>query len=577
MLGIEQDISTIHGLMMNHKNYQTKIKLIQRQKCKKYNVEGTLCSYILEQYESVILEKTLMFLETRGMSLKYIVMIFDGFMIPNQDFTPELLADINEYIFKTMINDLYIPAIFLNKPMNPIDVTKLSIDEKELKKQKITAWYNATKIELEKSLCRINQPLQYLITNETVNSVYILAKPELMERFSERNCQGTYFIKQWLDDPTKIKYESIDFLPPPKVCPDNIYNLWTGFEIEKIDDPPDQQIDHKLPTIGSELLKKLVSIVSGNNLEMETYIMNILANLIQRPADPAPVSLVITGLEGTGKNVFSDLLKVLIGKKYSFETADLENEVFCRFKYNVMNKLLLIINEANENETFKYEQKLKHWIGNGKVVSIETKGNKPIDVPLYMFILLITNNMINPVPITATDRRYTITVCSEEYRMNETFFGQTVDTLNDLKNVKAMFNYLKTFKITVKNWGNERPITKLYRKIQSYCFEKLIKGLRNLVLVDWEDTTENIKWYSNESLEIEFNMTKHDNLGIKIRDKKSLGLNIEPKKQNQMRGWDINRTEVYDWLKSKGYIYTHEKIIKECNILDDVPVDKEFE
>jgi hypothetical protein len=185
--------------------------------------------------------------------------------------------------------------------------------------------------------------------------------------------------------------------------------------------------------------------------------------------------------------------------------------------------------------------------------------------------------MINPVPITATDRRYTITVCSEEYRMNETFFGQTVDTLNDLKNVKAMFNYLKTFKITVKNWGNERPITKLYRKIQSYCFEKLIKGLRNLVLVDWEDTTENIKWYSNESLEIEFNMTKHDNLGIKIRDKKSLGLNIEPKKQNQMRGWDINRTEVYDWLKSKGYIYTHEKIIKECNILDDVPVDKEFE
>jgi hypothetical protein len=561
MLELEQEMKQVYHCMMNHKDYQKKINSLKKRKNKKYNVEGSLCSYILEQYESVILEKTLLFLEERGIPLKYVVMIFDGFMLPNEHYTPELLVDINEYIFKTLMNDLYIPATFLIKPMNPIDVSKLSVDEKELKKQIKIEWYKTTKDELEKTLCRITQPLQYLILDPDTKSVYILAKNELMERFSERNCQGSYFIKDWLDDPTKRKYQSIDFLPPPKVCPENIYNLWSGFEIESTDDPID-------PTIGENLLKKLVGIISGNHSGMETYIMNILANLIQRPADPPPISLVITGLEGTGKNVFGDLLKVLIGKKYSFETADLENEVFCRFKYNVMNKLLLIINEANEHETFKYEQKLKHWIGNGKVVSIETKGNKPIDIPLYMFILLITNNMINPVPLTATDRRYTISVCSEEYRMNETFFGGVVDTLKELENIKAMFNYLKVFPITIKNWGTERPITKLYRKIQAYCFEKLVKGFRQLILNDW-DTSENTKWYSNESLEIEFNMTKSDNLGIKIRDKVSLGLNIEAKKQNQMRGWLINRTEIFNWLKDKGYIYPDENIDpKKCGIVE---------
>lgn len=177
-----------------------------------------MCSSILEQYESVILEKTLKFLEEKGVSLKYVVMIFDGFMLPTNDCSAQLILDINEYILKCSFIDLTIPATFLIKQMNPIDVSKLSIDEKELKKEMRDSWYKTTKDELEMGLCRIDQPLQYLLTN-TQNSVYILNKNELCERFSERNFYGDYFIKSWLDDPTKRKYDCIDFLPPPKVCP----------------------------------------------------------------------------------------------------------------------------------------------------------------------------------------------------------------------------------------------------------------------------------------------------------------------------------------------------------------------
>jgi hypothetical protein len=514
---MKAEIKNIHLMMMNHKDYSKTIAQIKKKK--ENNVTGSLCSFILQDLENKCLQSALEFLETK-MSIENFVLMFDGFMMPIENYSIEVVNEMNEHVFKqTGIN-----AVFVKKEMeSPFHIPhNWNYDEKELKKKETNNWYSREKIEFEKTVCRIEQPLMYLIQNKD-NSVYMCNKNEITERFSYINFKNQDFTKLWFRDKEQRKYDKIDFLPPPKRCEPEIFNLWTGFEIEKTLDPE--------TTVGIDTFKKVISIMADNNNEMETFIVNIIAHIIQKPAEQLPISLVLAGTEGTGKNIFGNVVKLFIGMKYCFETADLENEMFCRFKYNIMNKLLLIINEADSSQTFKYEQQLKNWIGNGKTQSFEGKGTKPIEMEIFFFILMITNNTINPVNITVTDRRYIITQPSNEYRCDSNFWGKVIGIFDDPENVKGVFNYFKNYNITVKNWSNERPISKLYNKIRTVCFDKIIKSLRTLIIEDWNYQEETV-WLSNEQLYklMDISKTDEQSFGSKLANKNIDG--IEKQKFN---------------------------------------------
>jgi len=560
----KKETKLIHNMMESRKEYSKLVSQIKKKQEKEIenktrdylNVAGSLCAEVLQGFENKCLQAALRFCDSKGIPITNFILMFDGFMIPIPLFYETLIAELNEWVLK----ETEIPAVFVKKEMN--DIFKIPddwiYDEKELKNKNVTEWYQREKMEFEKTICRIEQPLQYLQEN-TDNSIYLCNKQELGERCEEINYQGNFFVKMWCMDGKKRKYRKIDFLPPPKIAEPDVYNLWSGFEIEKADNPDTDN--------GITLFKRVVSVIAADNMEMETFIFNILAHLIQKPAQQLPISLVTVGLEGTGKNVFGDIIKLLIGKKYCFETADLENEVFCRFKYNIMNKLLLIINEADPVETFKYEQKLKNWIGNKKTQSFEGKGTKPIELEIYLFILLISNNMITPVSVTPTDRRYVITETSVKYRCDEQFWGGVVETFNCPENVKGVFNYLKNFNITVKNWSNERPYTKIYQRVKTMCFDKVIKGLRTLILDEW-NYTDNTIWITNESIYKLCGITKEDESSFSIRLGQRNIVGICKKQKNSGRGWDINRTETYEWLKQHKFIFSDESM-KTFNLFQD--------
>lgn len=556
----KQEVSKIHNFMIKNTDYQQLVKTItvkqkkevEQNKRQNLNIGGALCASILQDLENNCLQCALEYIISKDIDIKNFVLMFDGFMIPSNLFYDTLLDEVNQFV----LEKTGIPVQYVEKPMTDVFVVPLDwiYDEKELKKRETDEWYKLEKVKFEEKVSRINYPeVSYL---EQLGDRIELSKKETMaERYSHINFKGSYFFNIWKDDPTKRQYDRIDFLPPPKVCPANYYNLWNGFEIENALNPETD--------IGETTFKKVVSVIANNNIEMETFIFNIAAHIIQRPAEQLPISLVCVGLEGTGKNVFGEIMKSLIGKKYSFETADLENEVFCRFKYNLMNKLFLIINEADPDQTFKYEQKLKHFIGNGKTQSIEMKGKTPIDMEIYFFILMISNNMNCPVKITPTDRRYVVTETSDERRCDEVFWGNVIDTFKQPENVKGLFNYLKSFPITVKNWSMSRPKTQIYQKITSYCFDSTIKILRKLILIEW-NKPENISRFTNQEIITlcdidEDRLSFFTKLGQKTID------GIVTKRTPSSRGWVIDRQMVYDWLKKNKYIFENECLKQPSN------------
>jgi len=85
-------------------------QIINSAKKAKDNRWGKCLANVLQKYENDILEQVLTFLAEK-VPLKNFVKIFDGFLLPKEYFTEQLLDDINEEVFKT----LGIPVQFIQK------------------------------------------------------------------------------------------------------------------------------------------------------------------------------------------------------------------------------------------------------------------------------------------------------------------------------------------------------------------------------------------------------------------------------------------------------------------------------
>ena len=81
------------------------------------------------------------------------------------------------------------------------------------------------KEELELTHFKLNKPMSYV--HESHDDISLISKTNFEEKFFE----SKDFIKTWRSDPNKRKYSSIDFNPDG--CPPDIYNLFTGFDVEQ--------------------------------------------------------------------------------------------------------------------------------------------------------------------------------------------------------------------------------------------------------------------------------------------------------------------------------------------------------
>ena len=82
----------------------------------------------------------------------------------------------------------------------------------------------------------------------------------------------------------KKVYDNIDFIPSLNDCPDNVYNLFTGFNIFKL--APQQNYSQETQERFDKLLnhfKFLVNDGSGNEEEYFNYLIQVFAHMILNP------------------------------------------------------------------------------------------------------------------------------------------------------------------------------------------------------------------------------------------------------------------------------------------------------
>jgi len=378
----------------------------------------------------------------------------------------------------------------LDNPQSYIDImkkltfskdTNANIDE--VKMSTIIHEYDIVKRIFEKNAFKIDIPVGYCV-EEPDHSVTLYAPSNFRERFRDITAAKTVydsrgqpetktfkFINEWLDDGCKRKFSKLDFVPPPAVCPNNVYNLWNGFKIDNIDCESSNNIE--------PFLKHAAILVNHKEAELN-YLMCFLAQLIKEPGHLLGIAIVFVSKEGAGKNVFWNAIGEMIGSQYFFETADPEKEIFSRFSNGRKNKLLINIDETKSKDTFSNADLLKNMI-TSEVFNYEQKGVDPIVLKNFARFVFTTNNLIS-VKITNETRRYVVFESSNELVGNQKYFTDLVQYFKDPCNQKAIIEYLRNVDYSNINWIKDRPITETYSAIRSYCSEPIYKFLADV----WE-------------------------------------------------------------------------------------------
>ena len=312
--------------------------------------------------------------------------------------------------------------------------------------------YTEMKEEFERHTIKIMNPTTYLTEIEGTKETRVTKEGEIYAKYKHMTCDGNErFIKKWLEDPEIKKYSRMDFIPPPMECPEDVYNLWTGFEIEKEGETEDI----------SEILGHIKYLCNHDEACVE-YFTKWMAHIIQKPGELTKVAVVLQGEKGVGKNTLTYLLEDMIGSKYYYEVNNME-QLFGRFGTARMNRILINVDEINV--PFSYKEALKNMITSRKY-NHESKGLEPITMNNFNRIIFTTNNDI-PIPIEVNDRRVVVFTADDSIRNNKEYFTELYKSCENPRKRRGFYEYLKGIDISEVDWVKDRPLTEEYREVQS--------------------------------------------------------------------------------------------------------------
>lgn len=491
----------------NNKTIYDDIVKKQKENNEKKNPASTLLSHFISNEERKIIESVLKTLMDRNIIKKNkLSYCYDGFLLPKKDygddfldvlknitrettgfhmnwslkpFTEDIMDRVIEYESKHKNFDM---DTFYNIYPTDKDIETIKNtpdDKKEQIRMKLNNdLYERQKEYFEIYHFKINENNTYVRIYDGKATIYkkgaihnICLPLDLIEfnkdgKISRQKVpKESSFLLRWFQDKDTRYYKKMDFLPPPLYVNSNVYNMFKGFDVEKIITQYDNEdidifINHLHYLVGGDTYDK-----DKKNLN---YMIDYLADIIQNPGSLPKVSILIKSNQGIGKNLFFDKFgRNILGKEYYLQTDNID-VILSRFNKN-HNKLMVVMDEASGKDTFLKKENIKNVI-TAEVLNYEKKNIDSMEINNVGRYLFFSNNDV-PISISLDDRRF---ICfegimplpkldkSERY---ENYFKPLINAFNDEDMCKSFYMFLKNRKIT-HNLCNDRPKTHIYKEIQ---------------------------------------------------------------------------------------------------------------
>ena len=270
-----------------------------------------------------------------------------------------------------------------------------------------------------------------------------------------------------------------------------------------------------------------------------TFIEKHTAHMIQKPYERCDMAIIMTGSQGTGKDLWCNHLSKMIGLEYFLDIASM-SLLFKDFNSTHGRKLLVKLNEiSDKGEHFDKHNQLKEKITATRV-RIEPKGFDAYYLENYARYYGFSQHD-NIVMVENTDRRFMMIKTNNDKANNQEYFSQILKEAEDPLMIQSSFNYYANLDIT--NFNPRVFPNTLYRedqKIQSlpyqfkffyYLFENRDDVYTKLMT---DVFTDYISWCCECNIKI-------SNTKINFsKDVKRLGIDVKRLQVNGKRGIGIS-------------------------------------
>ena len=532
-----------------------KNKILKNQRY--YNYEASFLSTYLQEHECRILEcMYLYFLNKNMIKNKICTLCADGIMIPKEN-----IDNINETmkeLEKVLENTTGFKLKLEQKEMNEDYLEEL--EDKQIKndeEDKDLKTYDEIKKEFEKTNFKVKTPLLYcsinsfgelVLRNKTdFSNVYenLFYKTKKYNDEGEEIVKNSNFINTWLKDEEMRTYEKMDFLPK-QTAPDNVYNTFKGFEVEKKETKEDDKRDIK-----QSLIYKHLFNLCGKDDKVFEYVLKVLSRKVRKPQLLTNTAILFKSNAGSGKDTFFNWFgNDIIGRDYYFNNSD-SDLLFGKFNSELENKIICVLNEVSYKETIEIVEKLKDRITN-PVNKIEYKGLKPITQTNHATYIMFTNKS-NPLQIETHDRRYLTIECNNEICNNAEYFKALNEEITSKKYNKLFYEYLMSLDTDNYDFTGNRPETEFNKELKEHNIPVMSRFLEDLYFKNNQNTIKIIKYeasdlyrrFDNYTLE---NKIKSDmsntQFGIQLRTYKS----VEKKRGSKGNSYEVNISKIYKEL-----------------------------
>jgi hypothetical protein len=419
--------------------------------------------------------------------------------------------------------------------------------------------YQVMKEDFEKKIFQIRNPLCWGELQLDGN-ITILKKDDLKTLYCGREIEGKSFISKWMKDEFgKREYNKMDFLPPPIKFPTSTYNMWSDFQVEEVE--------------GGEC-DTWVNLV--NTLQIGKFVIDWFANIIQYPGKRSEVAIIITGIEGSGKNSLLLPIYKILGDDKWFATGDAENHLFGKFSNGLVRKLLVVLEETDPKQTFSNSEKLKTMITE-PTIPYEGKGKDTITVR-NLANFFGTSNFNRPVKLSKSDRRYVLDEMPDTFVGDKPYWKKYHVWLNNPANIWALYQFLLKRDLTKVDFS-DRPITETFLDVQRSCLPMEIKFLEHLTYNfkrSWVDGItgkilfDTYKTFAGKA----FENTSDSSFSRSLNKLNVPGI-LRLKPNTLGSRWKIDITVVRNWMLEKKYMVV-QVYDDEPKVEPSVPLDPDI-
>ena len=172
-------------------------------------------------------------------------------------------------------------------------------------------------------------------------------------------------------------------------------------------------------------LKHIREVIADNDEIVYNFILDWVSFIFQNISGKTGIAFVITGKQGTGKNIFTNEICNLM-KRYSNPNVSNIDNVIGKFNVAIENMKLIVCNEMTSAETNKYlnSDALK-TVTTENVLDINQK-NEPVRTIENVVNLIFVSNHFVPVKVDEDDRRYFMVETSDKYKGDFGYFDRLV-------------------------------------------------------------------------------------------------------------------------------------------------------